>query len=133
MKLLLVTLFATLLAIPLYGVELTLEWDASPSTGVEGYEVYSRDYTGGYNYDNPICGTPSLSCTVSVPSDRQIAFVARAFGYGPYDLDGNRLTLWSGNSNEVIYTPTATPPEPPRSLIARILAAMLGFFERLLG
>jgi opacity protein-like surface antigen len=106
-----------------------LAWNASVSDNVAGYAVFSRDYT--HAYDTALWQGSEPTCTVDVPGDRQTAFVARAFAYGPYDLEGNRTVLWSGNSNEVIYTPTVSPPQPPRNIVVRILVAIAHFLGRL--
>ena len=109
--------------------DIELAWDSSVSAGVEGYTVYRKDFSVAYDYNSPACSTSGLSCTITVPDDRQSAFVARAWGYGPYDLEGNRTVIWSGNSNEAIHISDVQVPEPPRSLLFRILTAILNFFR----
>ncbi len=106
----------------------TLAWDASSSAGVVGYAIFARDYTHGYDYAQPIWKGTGLACTVTVPDDRSTAFVARAYGWGPYNLEGERQEIQSDNSNEVVFTPTVTKPEPPRNFLSKLIAAVMGFF-----
>ena len=133
MKTLITTLCLLFLAIPCMAADVNLGWDASTSM-VDGYALFDRNFQKPYNYDAPSWTGSTLTATVTVTGDRQSAFVARAFVYGPYDLQGNRTQIWSDNSNEVIY-PGVTPPKPtpPRNFIVKILVAILGFFGRLLG
>jgi hypothetical protein len=116
-----------LMSISAMAVEVPLQWDASSDT-VEGYAVFNRDFQNKA-YGAPLCTTVELGCTVTVLNDRQTAFVVRAFIYGPYDLDGNRTTEWSVNSNEIIYSPPVVKPNPPRNLLVQIIVAVLDFFE----
>jgi len=118
---------AVLLPIIGQAATINLQWDASVSQ-VDGYAVYDKNYQKPYNYAAPIWTGSGLTCSVTVPDDRMSAFVARAYKYGPYDLQGNRTTEWSGNSNEVQWAPTVTPPEPPRNFAIRILTALLRLF-----
>jgi hypothetical protein len=129
MKLILAILF---LAMPLQAASVSLAWDASPSAAVEGYAIFSKDFQHPYDYAVPLWKGTGLTCTVTVPDDRQTAFVARAWGYGPYDLDGKRETVWSDSSNQVVYVPVKVI-EPPRNLIVRILQALVKFFGNLFG
>jgi hypothetical protein len=122
-----------LLAMPSIAANVSLEWDASVTPEVQGYAVFIRDYTHGYNYDSPGCSVSVLTCTIVVPDDRQTAFVARAWMWGPYDLSGNRTKLWSDNSNEVVYIPSVPPPSPPGGLLWKILVAVLDFFDSFLA
>lgn len=112
----------------------TLTWDASLSPHVDGYEIYSKDFERPYDYDDPMCVTEELGCTVTVLDDRQTAFVARAFKFGPYDLNGNRIVVYSGISNQAVHVPfSPEPPTPPRSLATKILQALLDFFGQFLN
>ena len=115
--------------------EVSLAWDPSTSTGVEGYKLYSRDYTHGYN-TAIWTGTADLrTCTVTVPGDRETAFVLTAFGTITItDLDGNTTVeeAESGYSNEVVYRPTIVPPEPPSlNWAQKVIAAIVNFFDGL--
>lgn len=124
-------LFLIALTIPIsaWSANVNLAWDASTSPEVQGYAIYHRDYQHPYDYSTPLWQGNALTCTVTVPDDRQTAFVARAWGYGPYDLEGNREVIWSDNSNQVTFTPPVVKPEPPRNFIVRILVAVLNFFR----
>ena len=113
--------------------EVTLAWNASITPEVQGYAIFSRDYTKPYNYDQPAWEGAQLTCTLTVRDDRQTAFVARAFVWGPYDLQGNRIKIWSDDSNEVVFTPAIQKPAPPRNFMQRILQAILDFFGGLSG
>jgi hypothetical protein len=125
------------IVLPLVGqaATVTLAWDASLSAGVQGYAVYDKNYQKPYNYNVAACTVVGaiLTCNVVVPDDRQTAFVARAFAYGPYDLSGNRIMIWSGDSNEAVYIPAVTPPTPPRNLLSRFLIALGNFLRGLFG
>jgi len=131
MKRLLFAVLFLMLAIPCLAADVELAWDASVSTNVEGYALFSRDYQDGYGVE--IWSGPGLGCTVTVPDDRQTAFVARAWGYGSYDLDGNREVIWSLDSNEVVFIPEIEPPAPPTNIFIQILVAVLDFFAPSLG
>jgi hypothetical protein len=117
-----------LFSLPVIATDVNLAWDASTSADVQGYALFNKDYQKAYNYDDPIWQGSVLNVMISVASDRQTAFVARAWKWGPYDLQGNRMKVWSLDSNEVIFTPAVTKPEPPKNLLHRIIAAVLGFF-----
>lgn len=116
-----------------YAATITLEWDASVSPDVAGYAIFDRNFQKPYAYDAPLWEGPGLTCTVTAPDDRQSAYVARAFAWGPYDLQGNRTKIWSGDSNEVTFTPAVKKPDPPRNLVIRILQAIGRFFKGLVG
>lgn len=69
----------------------TLAWDGS-SGPVEGYRIYTREYSESYNYDNPKWEGPDTTCTISgLLEGVAYYFVARAF---------NEFRE-SNNSNEV--------------------------------
>jgi hypothetical protein len=125
-------LLCVLLCPSLYAAEISLAWDSSTST-VDGYGIFHKDFQHPYDYNTPLWTGTGLSCTVTVASDRQTAFVARAFAYGPYDLQGNRTQEWSMDSNEVIAIPIVTKPAPPRNFVIKILQAIAHFFGRLFG
>jgi hypothetical protein len=131
MKRLIFVVLLLLFIVPCYAADVELAWDASISPDVAGYAVFSCDYQHGYG--SAICEVPGLTCEVTVPDDRQTAFVARAYKWGPYDLDGNRVQIWSGDSNEVVFVPSVTPPQPPQNIIIRILVAILDFFVQSSG
>ena len=115
-----------LLLLPVLAVcaDVTLQWDASPTPGVAGYEVYTMNFQQPYNFSNPACDVTGLSCVITVPDDRHTEFVARAYVWGPFDLQGNRTKIFSDNSNTDEYVPPGpTKPEPP--LIVQIIAAIV--------
>lgn len=113
--------FTLLLASSSFAADVTLVWDASPSQQVDGYMLFDRNFQKPYDYNNPSWTGTGITATVTVPDDRQSAFVARAFVWGVYDLNGVRQKNQSDNSNEVTFTPTAKPkPAPPRNIIIKI-------------
>jgi hypothetical protein len=124
----LVLLFA--LSVPSMAADIQLTWDASTSI-VDGYALFDKNFQKVYNYSIPSWEGTALTGVVTVPDDRMSAFVARAYQWGPYDLSGVRVKNWSDNSNEVVWTPTTTKPNPPRNLIVRILTAVVNFLGRL--
>lgn len=131
MKKIALILFAFILSANIaLAATVTLAWDASPSAGIVGYAIFARDYTHGYDYAQPLWKGIGLTCTVTVPDDRQTAFVARAYGWGSYDLEGERQEIQSDNSNEAVFIPTAPKPEPPRNFLSKLIAAVTGFFGR---
>jgi hypothetical protein len=118
----------------LMAAEVSLAWDASLSSQVDGYMLFDRNFQKPYDFDNPSWTGTALEGKVIVADDRQSAFVARAFVWGVYDLNGVRLKNPSDNSNEVVFTPTAKPkPQAPRNLAIRILVAIGKFFKGLFG
>jgi hypothetical protein len=118
-----------LLCLPVMAANVNLAWDASSSPDVAGYAIFARDYTHGYTA-TPAWEGVGLTCTVAVPDDRQTAFVAKAWAWGPYDLNGNREKIWSGPSNEVVYVPSVTqPPPPPANFLQKLLSAVIDFFD----
>ena len=119
MKILLPFLLLAVLACPALAAGVNLAWDA-PTSGADGYGIFVKDYENPYNYDAPAWTGSDTTCTVTVPDDRQSAFVARAFIWGAYDLDGNRTRHWSDDSNEVVYNPDDTQPPPGEPTLLRI-------------
>jgi hypothetical protein len=109
------------LAISAQAAQVTLAWDASATPGVQ-YALFTKDGLTPYNYDAPIWSGSELTATVNVPDGRETAFVCRAW-IEIIAIDGSKTILWSGNSNEEMYTPKK--PEPPKSLIIRVLTALL--------
>lgn len=71
--------------------QVILEWDAS-SGSVEGYRVFEREFSEGYDFDNPAWEGLGTTCTISgLVEGVTYYFVVRAFNeYGE-----------SSNSNEV--------------------------------
>lgn len=113
--------------------EAGLRWDASPSE-VDGYAVFDRNFEKPYAYDNPawIGTADELACRIeNLPDDRQTGFVARSWAWGVYDLNGNRVRRWSGDSNEVTYMPEGTDPQPPGNLLLTLFTAVMDFFVKL--
>jgi hypothetical protein len=127
------TLLLILLFCPaLMAADVTLQWDDSAGA-VDGYGLFDRNYQKPYNYAVPSWTGSALTGIVTVPNDRQSAFVARAYQWGPYDLQGVRTQVWSDDSNEVVWTPPVIKPAPPRNLAIRILVAIGRFFKGLFG
>jgi len=131
-----------------FSKDVRLAWEPSDSAGVAGYAILARDYTKAYPVDPQIAvptgqniltvlraqwtaaawigDSLARDCTVTVPSDREVAFVAIAFASGSYDLNGNTTIVFSGHSNEVKTPGSSIPINPPKnvSIIATILAAL---------
>lgn len=93
-----------------------LTWQASTSPETVGYRLYSHDYTGPFNYASPMWEGTALTAEVMIPDDRQTAFVVRAYSYGPYDLEGNRTVIESGDSNVWVAIPDSPVVNPPGGL-----------------
>jgi hypothetical protein len=148
MKILLSCMIVLLLISSAYAKDVSLAWEASDSAGVAGYAILAKDFSKAYPID-PQISVPSgqniltvlraqwtaaawigdaaaRSCTVTVPADREVAFVAIAFGSGSYDLNGNTTIIFSGHSNEVKSPGSSIPINPPKnvSIIATILAGL---------
>jgi chitinase len=83
----------------------TLIWDANVPAP-EGYRVFAREGSQGYNYENPIWQENNTTCTlIGLSEGVTYHFVVRAF-------DGE---LESADSAEVSYTPTDVVPNQPPS------------------
>ena len=76
--------------------EYTLEWDANTEPDLAGYRLFSREFSGTYNYTNPIWeGTDTTA--VVVVDDEHAAFVVRAFDVsGDESADSNEDNTWMG-------------------------------------
>jgi hypothetical protein len=84
--------------------------------------MFERNYASGglYNYENPIWPTDGLdhtetSVTINVSDNLQHAFVLRAYIKKTL-LDGSVQMDWSGDSNEILFTPDVQV-ESPKNLI----------------
>jgi PKD repeat protein len=97
--------FAMALAIQASAAQISLTWDASPTTSVTGYNIYSRAYTGTYtaatNVGNSLSYTiGTLASGQSLTSGQNYCFVVTAY---------NAAAIESTPSNEVCgAAPTAT-------------------------
>lgn len=112
LQILAIVFMAIFLSQQVYAAELvTLSWDANEVTP-DGYGLFVRDHANNlYGDDNPIwVGTETLA-TVEVESDRETAFIVRAFA-NVTALDGTVRVVWGPDSKEVIYTPKVTPDAP---------------------
>ena len=110
---------ALLMPFLLMAADVPLVWDPSPSQ-VDGYALFDRNYEKPYNYTSPTWTGDALSATISVTGDRQSEIVARAYAWGAYDLQGNRIKIWSEDSNKVLYTPASVVPLPPRNVVGNV-------------
>jgi len=82
-----------------HAIQVTLAWDP-PATGTpDGYQLFYRLQNQNYDYSNPDWQGSTTTCTVSNLQDIRTYFVVRA-----YNAAGE-----SGDSNEAIYQPAATP------------------------
>jgi hypothetical protein len=121
MKRTLLILALVLFATPSFAGQVTLAWDYD-STPVTGFRIYSRTDA---NYTTPLWQGVEKTCTVTVPDNIEVAFVARAYVVG--GITGTEQE--SANSNEVII-PLATP-EAPKNLYQRAIQAILNYFRKL--
>jgi hypothetical protein len=82
-----------------HAIQVSLAWDP-PATGTpDGYRVFYRLEGQSYDYSNPDWQGSDTACTLSNLQDITTYFVVRA-----YNAAGE-----SGDSNEAIYQPAATP------------------------
>jgi hypothetical protein len=100
----LTTIFLFLLSVPAFSAVIILEWDASPSQDVVGYNIYMGNVSGGpYNFDGYVS---ALTYTFQVPDsvEENYCFVATAL-----DDVGNESVY----SNEACgYVDTVKPGAP---------------------
>jgi hypothetical protein len=95
----LVSLIILSYASPAHAIQVSLAWDP-PATGTpDGYRVFYRLQEQSYDYSNPDWQGSDTTCTISNLRDITTYFVVRA-----YNAVGE-----SGDSNEAIYQPAATP------------------------
>lgn len=117
----------------------TLQWDANTEPDLAGYKIYYKagDVSGApYNGVGAMLnGVPAPSpvdvgnvteVTLDMPDDSKFIFTATA-----YDNESPRLE--SDYSNEVVWSPSymGKPPEPPKSLLEKILESVSGWFKGL--
>lgn len=116
---LLIVLATLLLTSAAVAGQVTLAWDANDPVPT-GYALFARWSENGnpavYDYTTPIWPTEMVhhtetTCTVTVPDNCEVAFVVRAYKLVTA-LDGTTDILWSGDSNEVVYTDAVTPANP---------------------
>lgn len=121
-------LWLCFLLLPVYAqaIDFGLEWD-HPG-GVDGYSIHYKDFQKPYGNpetDVPLWVGPELTCNVTVPDDRLTAVVARAWVWGLYDLQGNRMKVYSDPTNEVVLTPPLPEKPPaPGNLFIRVIVAI---------
>lgn len=84
--------------------QVTLAWDANDPAPA-GYRIYQRT-TDGYG-SAPVWEGSATTCTINIPDDVEVAFVARAYASG--QITGQAYE--SGNSNEVIAAPVVDTPK----------------------
>ena len=85
---------------PCVAIDIELAWDPNLEEDLAGYRIFTRKDGESYNYENPAWeGAKEHTTCIIVGLDGELKwfFVARAF-----DTSGNE----SGDSNEVLYTPT---------------------------
>ena len=96
---------------PCIAADVQLAWDANDPAPT-GYAVFVRPIAGAYDYNDMAYDVgPALTVTIPALTEGQTyAFVARA--YVEYtDATGNPARNWSGDSNEIVYTPTEAPQQ----------------------
>jgi chitinase len=104
-------LILTLFAGAALAADVQLAWDANDPAPT-GYAVFVRPIAGAYDYNDMAYDVgPALTVTIPALTEGQTyAFVARA--YVEYtDATGNPARNWSGDSNEIVYTPTEAPQQ----------------------
>jgi len=103
----LICLMLLLISTVAYATTVELQWDANPPANkVQGYAIFDKANEGA-----PLWSGNALTCIVTVPDNVATTMFARAWNYS---LD--QTVQWSGNSNEVTYTPVIAPPAPPQNL-----------------
>ena len=104
-------LILTLFAGAALAADVQLAWDANDPAPT-GYAVFVRPIAGVYDY-NDMAYDVGSALTVTIPAlteGQTYAFVARA--YVEYtDAAGDTVRNWSGDSNEVVYTPSEAPQQ----------------------
>ena len=107
MKIYILALTILLFSALAHSATVELQWDANPPADkVQGYAIFDKANEGA-----PIWSGNALTCIVTVPDNVATTMFARAWNYS---LD--QTVQWSGNSNEVTYTPVIAPPAPPQNL-----------------
>lgn len=85
--------------------QVTLAWKANTEATLMGYQVFCRQGSDVYHYNQPVWDGTAVSCTLpGLDEYTDYAFVVRA-----YDVHGNQ----SPDSNEVWLAGQAAPPRPP--------------------
>lgn len=102
--------------------QVTLQWDPASGPEPSGYALFERNYLSGglYDYESPIWPTDGIDhteteTTIAVADNVEHAFILRAY-LKQTALDGSVSLNWSGDSNEVIFTPDVQV-ESPKNLI----------------
>jgi len=112
--------------------QVTFEWNPAEGSNPSGYAIFQRSFQQSYGL--PIWEGAETTATITVPDDKETAYVCRAYVFGSMDLEGNMPKIWSGDSNEVVFTPTnPDPPAPPQNFIQRLIQAILNWFNGLFG
>ena len=82
------------LTVPVYAIDITLQWSPNNEPELAGYRVFYREEGQSYNYDTPYWETTNNFCTIyDLDETKTYYFVVRAF-------DANEFE--STNSNEVL-------------------------------
>jgi hypothetical protein len=100
--------------------QVSITWTHDGSIVPNGYNVYQRT-SGSYDYTKPAWTGATKTATLDVASDRQTAFVVRAYKVGT--LTG--AIMESGDSDEKIYTPAAMSPSAPKDVIINAIKAIV--------
>ena len=108
--LLLFTIPFLLIALPVFAMDVSFQWDANSESDLAGYRLYQSGTSGSYTYGsgNEVAeiSAGTETCTIDV-ADGTWYWVLTA-----YDTNGNE----SGPSNEVNASIDQTPPAPPINL-----------------
>jgi len=97
MKKLILALLICCFAVPAFGADVKLAWDANTEPDVQ-YRVYAARYAQDYDYTAPLYDGAATSCTVIVDASAEYKFVARAYLVG-----ASGQVYESGNSNQVVH------------------------------
>jgi hypothetical protein len=91
--------------IPVYAIDITLQWTPNSEPNLAGYRVFYREESQSYNYLDPYWETFDPICTIcDLDETKTYYFVVRAF-----DTHG----LESANSNEVLLIEGVPKNNPP--------------------
>lgn len=77
-------------------VGLAWDWDGDMTT-ITGFRVYAANYDDNFDYGNPIYDGVAKTCTVIVPDNTELKYVARAY------LETANSIYESANSNQVVH------------------------------
>lgn len=123
------TIFALVItlamAFSLNAANVKVEWDANTETDLAGYRVYMGLASGVYGQPVDVGNVTEHTVTLNPEVGTEYFFAVTA-----YDTSNNE----SGFSDEVsIFVPDQTAPEKPKSLIVRIIEAIMAWLKELVN